>query len=146
VPNIASHVSTFLDYVRDRSGRPVRYLIAGGFNAFLGLTFYPALIWTFPIFHKMYMLALVISQIFCTTVAFIVYKLGVFKTKGNIFREFWSFSAFYLINYVVNYACLPILVEIAGLSPIIAQWIFVAALAISSYLWHSRISFRQSPD
>lgn len=135
-----------LDYARKRSGRPFRYLVAGGFNAALGLTFYPALIWLFPVFHKRYMIALLISQVVCTTIAFFVYKICVFKTKGNFVREFWSFTTFYLINYAVNYACLPILVEIVGLSPVVAQWIFVAALAITSYVWHSRISFRQPAE
>ena len=143
---VTAPVSKLLDYLRQRSGRPVRYLVAGAFNAVLGLTFYPALIWLFPVFHRKYMVALVISQIVCTTIAFIVYKVGVFRTRGNVAREFRSFATFYLLNYIVNWACLPFLVEVAGLSPIIAQWIFTAGVAVGSYMWHSRISFRQLAD
>lgn len=131
-----------LDRLRRRSGRPIRYLAAGGFNAALGLTFYPALLWLFPYFRTHYLVALLIAQVTCTVIAFTVYKLIVFRSQGNLIREFGSFIVFYLLNYMVNWALLPVMVEYFHMSPIIAQWLFVILLAASSYVWHSRISFR----
>lgn len=142
VASLRALVARQLDRARAKSGRPLRYLAAGMFNAALGLTLFPALLLIVPFFQKHYITALVISQVVCTTVAFAVYKLLVFRTRGNLLPEFVSFVSFYLINYVANWLFLPALVELGGLPPIWAQMIFVVILAVSSYFWHSRISFQ----
>lgn len=123
-------------------------MAAGAFNALIGITFFPALLLLSAYFKSHYMVALILSQVVCTTIAFVVYKTLVFRTQGNIVAEFTSFVSFYLINYSANWLLLPALVELGGLSPIVAQSGFVVALAISSYFWHSRISFqpRKSPQ
>jgi putative flippase GtrA len=133
-----------LDKLRQKSGRPLRFMAAGAFNAAMGLTLFPALLLVNPYFRVHYIIALIISQFVCTTVAFVIYKLLVFRTKGNVAREFVSFVSFYLINYAANWLFLPLLVEFGGFNPIWAQMVFVVILAVSSYFWHSRISF-QSP-
>ena len=138
-----SLLSDALDRVRKKSGRPLRYVAAGAFNALIGVTFFPALLLISPFFHANYMIALVTSQVVCTTVAFLIYKMFVFRTRGNIVKEFGSFVTFYLLNYTANWILLPILVEVGGMSPIWAQSGFVVALAVSSYFWHSRISFQK---
>jgi len=123
-------------------GRPLRFLIAGGLNTALGLSFYPFLLWAVPFFHTHYLLALGISQVVCLCFAYATYKFGVFRTQGNVGREFGAFSGFYLFNYAANWAVLPLLVEAGGLHPSIVQLGFNVLVVVGSYFWHSRVTFR----
>jgi putative flippase GtrA len=122
--------------------RPLRFVLAGAANTAFGITLYPLLLWTVPALQVHYMLALALSQAVCLCFAYSTYKFGVFHTRGNIAREFGAFSSFYLFNYVANWLALPVLVELGGISPIVAQLGFTALLIVGSYFWHSRISFR----
>src|SRR5690606_2088780 len=91
-----------------------------------------------------YMVALAIAQAGCLCFAFTTYKFGVFRTHGNIAREFGTFSSFYLFNYAANWAALPLLVEVGQIPPVIAQIGFTAILIVGSYFWHSRVTFRSA--
>lgn len=127
-----------------RGGRPLRYLFAAGANTAFGLAIYPALLWLSPYLHRHYMIGLAIAQAVSLCFAFLTYKFGVFRTQGRYGREFSAFASFYLVNYAVNWAALPALVELGGLSPIIAQLLFSIVLMAGSYVWHSRVTFRKA--
>ena len=122
--------------------RPLRFLIAGGLNTLVGLSFYPLLLWAVPILRVHYMIALGISQIVCLCFAYVTYKFGVFRTRGNVAREFSTFASFYLINYLANWIALPLMVEAGGVHPIIGQSVFTLTIIVGSYFWHSKLTFR----
>jgi putative flippase GtrA len=44
----------------------------------------------------------------------------------------------------INLTALPALVEFVGLKPILAQFIFSIFIIISSYFWHSYVTFSNS--
>ena len=121
--------------------RPLRFLAAGAANTAFGLAIYPLLLWSTPLLRTHYLLALGIAQAVSLCFAFATYKIGVFRTHGNLAREFGAFSSFYLFNYAANWAALPLLVELAGVPPVLAQLGFTALLIVGSYFWHSRVSF-----
>jgi putative flippase GtrA len=125
-------------------GRPLRFLIAGGLNTLVGLTAYPILLWSSAWFYTHYLVALLVVQVFCLCFAFTTYKVGVFRTRGNIVSEFVRFSSYYMGTYAVNWLVLPALVEGAKIDPIIAQYIYAFIVLIGSYFWHSSISFKTS--
>lgn len=124
------------------AGRPVRFLIAGGVNTAFGLAIYPLLLLGVPAFRTHYMVALAIAQAVSLCFAFATHKLAVFRTRGNWLREFAAFASFYLANYAANWVALPLLVEVAGLPPVIAQTGFTVLLIVGSWFWHSRVTFR----
>jgi putative flippase GtrA len=95
-----------------------------------------------PAFRTHYLIALGIAQAVSLCFAFTTYKLGVFRTRGNIAREFGAFASFYLVNYVANWITLPILVEIGGVPPVTAQLGFALVIIVTSWFWHSRVTFR----
>ena len=130
----------------NRGGRPLRFLVAGGMNTVFGLSIYPALLWSSGYLHRHYMTALLIAQGVSLCFAFTTYKLTVFKTRGNLVREFGTFASFYLANYAVNWLVLPVLVEIVHLKPIYAQMGFAVVLIIGSWFWHSRVTFRAARE
>jgi putative flippase GtrA len=122
--------------------RPLRFLMAGAANTAFGLAIYPALLWSVPAFRTHYLVALGIAQAVSLCFAFTTYKLGVFRTRGNILREFATFASFYLFNYAANWLALPLLVELGHIPPVIAQLGFTVALIAGSWFWHSRVTFR----
>lgn len=123
--------------------RPLRFLVAGGINTGFGLAIYPLLLWSSEWLNEHYMVALLIAQSLSVVFAFSTYRIGVFQEKGEIFRQFSLFSSYYLFNYVANWIALPLLVELGGISPVIAQIGFTLVLVVGSYFWHSRVTFPQ---
>lgn len=129
--------------INGEGGRPLRFLVAGGLNTVFGLGIYPLLLWSFPELRVHYMVALPIAQAISVSFAFATYKLGVFRTKGALLREFGAFSGFYLFNYAANWLALPLLVEFGRIPPVIAQVGFTLVLIAGSWFWHSRVTFRR---
>lgn len=131
--------------LRDRfaaSDRPLRFLAAGALNTGFGLAIFPLLLWSSDWLEHHYMVALLIAQFSSVLFAFTAYRIGVFRAKGDMARQFGLFSSFYIFNYLLNWATLPLLVEVGGIHPIIAQLGFAIVLMIGSYFWHSRVTFR----
>lgn len=128
------------------AARPLRMLAAGAVNTAFGLGIYPLILIVVPMARAHYMLALCAAQAVSVGFAFTTYKLGVFAGNGNIAREFGAFSGFYLFSAALNWALLPLLVEIAQLPPIPAQIGLGLLLMCGSWFWHDRVTFRQRGD
>ncbi|MBM4128289.1 MAG: GtrA family protein [Nitrospira sp.] len=120
----------------------LRFVLAGAFNTTLGLAAYPALFFLLRPFDFHYLTVLAISQILCVTAAFLTNKFLVFRTSGNYLNEYGRFVTFHLSYFLVNLVALPFLVEIMHMNPVWAQTLFAALVIVSSYFWHSRITFR----
>lgn len=123
--------------------RPLRFLLAAAANTAFGLAIYPLLLWAVPLLQTHYMVALGIAQAVSVSFAYCTYKLGVFRTKGRVLSEFSLFSGFYLFNYVLNWLALPLLVEWGGADPVIAQLGFTLLVMVTSWFWHSKVTFRR---
>lgn len=119
----------------------VRFLLAGGLNTAIGLAVYPALYFLAGPLRFHYLTILVISQVVCVSFAFVTSKFLVFQTSGNYLRESGKFLTFHLAYFLVNLAALPALVEFAGMNPVWAQTLFAVLVIVTSYFWHSRITF-----
>lgn len=125
-----------------RHCQKLRFALAGAVNTAFGLAIYPVLLWSFAPLQRQYLLALAIAQVLSLSFAFAMYKWTVFRTRANLFSEMWKFSSFYLINYAINWIALPLLVETGKVPPITAQFGFSLLVMVSSYFWHSRLTFR----
>jgi putative flippase GtrA len=120
----------------------LRFLVAGGLNTVFGLAIYPFLMWQLAPWSKHYLLILTLAQILGVTFAFTTNKFLVFRTKGHYLREFGKFSTFHVIYFCVNLVVLPILVEFVHISPVWGQYIFNAGVIVTSYFWHSHVTFK----
>jgi putative flippase GtrA len=119
----------------------VRFLLAGALNTVVGLAAYPALFFSLAPLKLHYMLVLGITQVSCVAFAYLTNKFLVFRTVGNYLRESGKFVLFHLSYFLVNLVALPLLVEIFGMSPVWGQTLFAVAVIITSYFWHSKITF-----
>jgi putative flippase GtrA len=119
----------------------VRFLLAGALNTVVGLAAYPALFFLLAPLKLHYMVVLGITQVACVAFAYLTNKFLVFRTVGNYIRESGKFVLFHLSYFLVNFVALPLLVEIFGMSPVWGQTLFAVAVIITSYFWHSNITF-----
>jgi putative flippase GtrA len=88
-----------------------------------------------------YTIVLVISNVICVAFAYLTNKFLVFRTLGNYLREFSRFVAFHLSHLLLNLVAVPMLVELGGISPIVAQPAFAVVVVVTSYFWHRHITF-----
>lgn len=119
----------------------IRFGAAGVVNTAFGLAIFPILFFSLAFLKLHYLIILTISQALSVTLAFVTNKFWVFRTKGNYLREYGKFVLFHLTYFVVNLFALPFLVEVVKIPPVWAQSGFAVAVIVSSYVWHSRITF-----
>jgi len=122
--------------------KKLRFLIAGVVNTLVGLSVYPILYFFLAPIGYGYIKVLLLAQIICITFSFISNKYFVFKTKGNLKKEYVKFFIFYGLYFLLNLLCLPFLVEVMKINPIISQTLFSVAIIASSYFWHNFITFK----
>ena len=119
----------------------IRFLLVGGLNTVVGLGMYPALYIALAPLKIGYLTVLGVSQTLCVAFSYFTSKFIVFKTTGNYLPETLRFLIFHSALFLVNLAVLPALVQLGGLDPISAQTMFAVVVIVSSYFWHSRITF-----
>jgi putative flippase GtrA len=119
-----------------------RYVIAGGYNTAVGILLY---LFFFGLLEGRYhyLILLTANYALGTINGYLAYKLFVFRTRSGYLAEYLRFNAVHLAGIVVNYVTLPLLVELAGLRPFVAQGIIILVLIGASFVLHKRFTFRQ---
>ena len=126
-------------------GTKIRFLFTGALNTVFGLAAYPTLYFLLVPLRVHYMIVLGITQIVNMTFSFLTNKFLVFRTSGNYLREGGRFVLFHLSYFLINLIALPMLVEIAGMRPVWGQTLFAIIVIVTSYFWHSNITFASPP-
>lgn len=88
-----------------------------------------------------YVLIAVVTYVIAITNAFLVYRYLVFKSKGNIVKEYLKVYVVYGVSAAIGTVGLALLVELFRLHPIIAQGFVVLVTVVFSYVGHSRFTF-----
>ena len=124
----------------------VRFLFVGGINTVVGYGLFVAL--DLSVGHWLgYLGCLYLSYVLGVTSAFFLHRRITFRAQaaeGSQWLAFLRFSSVYVVTLVINTMGLPLLVELAHLSPIGAQAIMVVVATLISYVGHKYFSFRRS--
>ena len=126
--------------ISEIKSQSIRYIITGVWNTVFGILVYALLIKLLGENH--YILLAVVSNIISITNAYICYKLFVFKTKGNILKEYLKCYVVYGLSMLLGLLLLYVFVDIAGLNPVTANIISVLLLTIVSFVGHRYYSFK----
>jgi len=118
----------------------ITYLIVGGWNTLFGYASF-SIIYFFLSQRLNPTVILTISYVLSITNAFIGYKVFVFRTRGNVLREYLRFYVVYGGAYVANLILLPVLMRALLLNVYIAQGLIVFLTVITSYIFHKRFTF-----
>lgn len=122
--------------------RRVRFVGVGGLNTAFAFLVFAALQATLGRSVN-YMIILLIAHVIGVLEAFILYRLTVFRVRGNILRDLARFESVYLFALGINAALLPLLVEFGHLPVILAQSVIVFVTSVVSFLGHKHFSFRR---
>ena len=126
-----------LRLVRDRR---IAFLLVGAFNTAWAYVLYIG----FELgLDAGYMVSLVLTHAIGTCTAFVLYRRLVFRVTGQVLVDFLRFQMVYAGAFAINAACLPLLVEVASLKPIVAQFLFVFVTTLLSWFGHQHFSFRR---
>lgn len=118
------------------------YLVVGGINTLVGLG-------AFIVVHEWYgdqvgyMGSLVIAYAFAILIAFGLHRRFVFKVTGHLLRDFVRFSGVNLSSLAINAVLLPLLVEVVGLAPVVAQTLATGLTVVISFFAHKYFSFQR---
>ena len=108
------------------------------------LVFSAFTLWVFADVYLGYLLSLALSYVVGITLAFVLYRRFVFPVHGHLLRDSARFVSVYLVAIGINAAALPLLVEVAGVPPLLAQLIILAVTTLLSFFGHKKFSFRRS--
>lgn len=124
-----------------RRREQVLYLAVGAWNTLFGY-----LIWA--LFQYMlhdylnYLVVLVLAWFPAVLMAYVGYRLVVFRSKGSVWRELPRFSLVYVGTLCASLIGLPILLRMLPFDIYVTQALFTAAMVLASYLAHKFFSFR----
>lgn len=94
--------------------------------------------------HLQYLVILLVTHVLGVLEAFTLYRLFVFRVRGNLLLDLLRFESVNLVAFTVNLALLPLLVEVGGLPVILAQVVVLGVVTLGTFLGHKHFSFRRT--
>lgn len=129
-----------LRIIRDQR---VAFLLVGGVNTTVGFGLFA--LFELTIGQQLgYLASLACAHVTSVLFAFVTYRTFVFRVRGHVWRDLARFESVYLVSIGFNFIALPLLVEFAHLTPILAQAIILVVTTLISYFGHRFFSFRRS--
>jgi putative flippase GtrA len=122
--------------------RTPRFLLVGLWNTAFGWGAYVAFAWAFARLGWSYRAALLPTQVVAVANAYVFQRAFVFADGARDAGTLPRFLGVYGVTFAVNLALLPLLVELAGLPPWLAQGVALALMAVLSYVGNLLFAFR----
>jgi putative flippase GtrA len=125
----------------------LRFLAIGAINTFLGIGLF-SLTYFYLGTTLGYVGSLISGYLLSSTIAFFLFRKFVFtfEQKHGGLSSYFRFHVVYLLPLAFNILALPLLIELGGLNPYVAQIFFSATWIIYSYFGHSRFTFARQPQ
>jgi putative flippase GtrA len=117
----------------------VRFLIVGVVNTIVGYGLFALFLMFFG-----YLVSLYLSYAMAVSLAFVLHRRFTFRVRGNVLVDFVRFVGVYVVSLAVNSVVLPVLVELVGLHPLVAQGAALVITTLISYVGHKWFSFRRA--
>ncbi len=121
----------------------IRYLFAGAWNTFFGYIVGLALYYGFE--GSIHVVTVgVMANILAITMAFLTYKLFVFRTKGDWLGEYFRTYLVYGATGIMSIGFLSLFVDGLELPFWLGQGIAIVLTVVASYIFHARFTFKVS--
>ena len=125
-----------------RIPKKIRYLLAGGWNTAFGYSISTGFYYLFS--KQVHIIVLlIVANILAISMAFLTYKLFVFKTRGNWWREYIRSYLVYGTTASIGIVMLWLMGDFAAIPFWIAQGGVIMITVIFSYIGHSRFTFKK---
>jgi putative flippase GtrA len=123
----------------------VAFLIVGGMNTAIGAVWFVLFLWLLPKGTFNYMGALLCAHVAAVLCAFVLYRRFVFRVTGQVLRDLARFELVNLSSLALNFATLPVLVEVFGWPVLPSQFAIAGVTVVYTWFAHRGFSFRRSP-
>ena len=119
------------------------YILVGIFNTIFGYAIF-LIFWS--MMHGRYssFFILFITHLLSVTLAFINYKVFVFRSKSKFFLSYIKFNIVYIGSFIFNFVTFEVLVKKLQILPFIAQGIITVIMVFFTYFLHKKFSFKSS--
>lgn len=125
----------------------VRYLLVGAWNTGFGYGIFclltALLMARLPFPYNQWAIIL-LSNLICVSIAYLLHKYLVFQTRGNILVEYLRFWTVYLPTILANLLALPLITKYLHWNIYLTQGLFMLLVIVASFLGHRYFSFRPS--
>jgi len=121
--------------------RPLRFLLAGLWNTAFGYGVYLLCDAAARALGWHYIVALFPAQLLAILNAYVVHRRFVFYDSAAGLWSFLRYNLVYWVTFAVNLLALPLIVEFTHADPRLAQAVFIACAAVTTYLAHRVFSF-----
>lgn len=128
-----------------RSHAKFRYLLIGAWNTLAGYAIF-AVLYLLVGTSIGYLFTAALSHLLAVTQSFVCHRQFVFQSRGKWVEEYWRFHIAHLGSLLLGLVLLPLLVELLGISPLIAQALLTIFFVIVSFFVHQHFTFRKSVD
>ena len=118
----------------------LRFVLVGGFNTVFAYGVYAFLL---MILKLPYLLALGIQYFITINVSVATMRYYVFRSKGDIIKEFLKAWSVYIMLFFANTVGLSFLVEVCKIDELWAQGIYLTFSTILTYILHKYFSFKK---
>ncbi|MBF0382827.1 MAG: GtrA family protein [Magnetococcales bacterium] len=136
-------MKSYFSNLMDRHGQFIRYLIGGAYNTLFGFVFFATIYYYFSD-QVHYLILAIISNIAAITNSFVVYRLFVFKSKGNILKEYLKVYVVYGASFIISLIMMALMVELLHIHPVVTQGLILVVTVIISYLGHKNYTFKKN--
>lgn len=119
----------------------LRFLLVGGFNTLFAYGIFAFLA---GLVHLPYLWALTIQYFITVNVSIFTMRYYVFRSKGNIIKEYAKAWSVYIGMFAFNSVLLAFLVEICHIGELKAQALYLTVSTILTYVLHKYFSFRKN--
>jgi putative flippase GtrA len=93
-----------------------------------------------------YFVAIGVAQLVAIAFAFPTYRAWVFSADGPLLRQFTAFLGVWWSGALASLIGVPTLVEVVGMTPLVAQLLVMTTVALLSFAGHVGITFRPRPS
>lgn len=121
----------------------IRFIIVGMANMAIRYLIFVLIGVFFSLLHYQYVLAF--SWLLSSVTAFFAYKILVFRTDGNHFKEYLKCIATWTVSYVINVGMLQFLAAGMKMNVYAAQAVAIVIITIINYLLFKHFAFKQEP-
>jgi len=116
------------------------FIFWGTLNAIINYPIFPTL---YYLSNENFIFASFLSTIINISSSFFIQKYLTFKTKGNVFNEYFLYWGNSILAIIVSIGILYFLVEIARLNAYLSQGIVTLFGAVTVFYLHKNITFKK---
>lgn len=116
----------------------LRYLLVGGFNTVFGYLLFVLMV---SVWRWNYKTALITGYIVATNVSIFTMRYYVFRSSGNLKREYARAWSVYFVTMLINYAAMFVMVDVCAVNELAAQAVYTVCITVLTYILHKYFSF-----